>query len=79
LIFKTEIKQKERMNITQLLLASSTTVSETNSETNSVVNGDTIIYFGALFGFIWGLLVLATIYICKKKKLQTLEVTEVTI
>jgi hypothetical protein len=63
------------MNFTQLLLASSTTVSETNS----VVNGDTLIYFGALFGFIWGLLVLATIYICKKKKLQTLEVTEVTI
>ena len=51
------------MNFTQLLLASSTTVSETNS----VVNGDTLIYFGALFGFIWGLLVLATIYICKKK------------
>lgn len=63
------------MNITQLLLASSTTVSERNP----VLNGDTLIYFGALIGFIWGLLVLATTYIFKKRKPQTLEVTEVTI
>jgi len=51
------------MNITQLLLASSIPANN-----NEVLNNDTLIYFGALIGFIWGILMLATHYIFKKWK-----------
>ena len=65
------------MNITQLQLASSIAANENNE----VLNNDTVIYFGALIGFITALLVLIIKCIFKKNKSQISEPTflEVTI
>jgi len=60
------------MNITQLQLASSIP----STENNFMLNGDNLIYIGAIIGFLAGLLVLIIHYICKKKLQQQAQQAE---